>query len=162
MTTDDIDAGTHAGLSIDTNGQAFRHIVAGMHIGRMNPIPQAGVFDAVLTVGLEPGTVDDTVRHRHIPIPYVKVEGFPIADSADWAVRQVDGNRKLLIRSEGGRQRPGLVVALAILRLGGSYYDALTTLHHAAPDALTDFRYLDVLRRVEEAMVAFRRAGGRR
>lgn len=129
---------------------AFAHAVAGLHIGGMFPKPMTGEFGAVLTVGAEPGVVEDDIRHRHIPISYLHPDPDTFEAAADWAEDQLIAERTVLVRSEGGKQRPGLVIALVILNLGGSYFDAVNSVRKARLAALTDFRFLDLLKAADE------------
>ena len=124
----------------------FFHCSAGLHIGAMRPEPKAGEFDSVLTVAKEPGRVDDIVRHRHIPLSYQVMDRVQLDLAINWTLAQFDANRTVLVRSDGGRQRPGLVVAGTFLRLGATYPDALMCVTRGDPRALTDFRYLNILK----------------
>ncbi len=133
-------------------GPPFRHCVAGLHIGKMTPRPVEGEFDSVLTVAREAGHVPDLVRHRHTPLTYAVLPAEHLHDVVVWTESQLVEDRKILIRSEGGRQRPGLIVGAIIIRMGGSYADALTCVRRADPGALTDFRYLDLLRSLDQAL----------
>lgn len=130
---------------------AFRHAVAGMHLGAMFPKPMTGEFGAVLSVGTHPGVVEDNIRHRHLPISYANPDLDTCWAAADWAEDQLVADRTVLIRSEGGKQRPGIVVALVVISLGGTYYDALNCVRGANLDALTDFRFIDVLKAANAA-----------
>lgn len=126
---------------------AFRHIVAGMHVGRMTPMPHVGEFDAVLTVGATEGVVENGLRHRHLHLPYGPDMDIGLLDAASvWVQAQVQQDRKVLVRSEGGKERPALVVADVILCLGGRVEDVLQCLYHAGPHYLNDFRYRQLIR----------------
>lgn len=136
-----------------TYDPAFKHCIAGMYIGRMFPKPMSGEFGAVLSVGDRPGTVEDGIRHRHVHISYLNPDLNAAHRAADWVEDQLVAERTVLVRSEGGRQRPGLVVALVVIRLGGSYHDAMTAMHHGDWDALSEFRFQQMARHVHEATV---------
>lgn len=124
----------------------FRHCTGGLHIGPMHPEPKAGEFASVLTLASYPGSVDDSIRHRHIPLSYQVMDMDRLETAINWVIAQFDADRTVLVRSEGGKQRPGLVVAGAFLRLGGTYFDAVGCVHRANHLALNDFRYTNILR----------------
>lgn len=141
-----------------THGIGPFHAVAGMFIGQMGQLPREPAIQSVLTVAEQPGMVADDVRHRHLPLSYQTMVMLDLQVAVDWVLAQVGAERTVLVRSEGGRQRPGLVVALAVIGLGGHYYDAVTCVHHAHTGALTDFRYLDILK-AGDALMRQRRTG---
>lgn len=127
--------------------QPFPHAVAGMHLGRMTPMPLVGEFDAVLSVGADEGLVENGLRHKHLHLPYGPEIDVPRLNQAvAWVLAQVNADRRVLIRSEGGRQRPALVVAMVVVHLGGHVHDGIDAVVHADIGALSDFRYLRVLR----------------
>lgn len=130
--------------------QPFAHCSAGLYIGCMKPEPKAGEFASVLTLAVDPGTVDESIRHRHIPLSYQFMNREHLTLAVDWTLAQFDADRTVLVRSEGGRQRPGLVVAATFLRLGGTYIDATGCVSRGDPYALTDFRYLNILRDLDQ------------
>ena len=125
----------------------WRHTVAGMHIGDMEVRPMAGEFASVLTVAAEPGKVDDDIRHRHIPLSYMTMDEAALEEAVTWAFTQQQAERKLLVRSETGLQRPSLIVALVCLRMGASQAEALYCARRGAPSALTDFRYYELFKK---------------
>lgn len=145
---------------IDSTGQPnqrsglYRHVVAGISIGPMGGIPDT--IQAVLTVAARPGHVADSIPHRHIPLSYQNMDLGDLYKASIWVHQQTGGERTVLIRSERGRQRPALVAAMCVLNMGGYYADALSCIRSADPNALTDFRYLNILR--EEDALA-RRVG---
>ncbi len=124
----------------------FQHCSAGLYIGPMAPEPKAGEFASVLTLAAQPGTVDHSIRHRHIPLGREFLEREQLDVAIDWTLAQFDADRTVLVRSEGGTQRPALVVAAAFLRLGAGYLDAVLCVSRANPNALTDMHYLNVLK----------------
>lgn len=131
----------------------FPHVVAGMHIGQMNPQPKHGEFNSVLSIAVGAGTVEDGVRNKHLYLPYVgDIDRRDLDEAAFWVQQQVQIDRTVLIRSDSGRQRPGLVAGYVILRLGGRYLDAVTCVRKANPAALSDFRYLNMLRGLDAEM----------
>jgi hypothetical protein len=132
----------------------FHHVCAGIHIGSVVPQPKAGEFDCVLTLAAEPRSVDDSIRHRHIPLGYQSLDHAALDQAVQWVYAQFCADRTVLIRSEAGKQRPGLVAALALVQMGGTYLDALLCVRAANPAALTDFRYLTALRTYAEAAAA--------
>lgn len=137
----------------------YPHVVAGMHIGRMAmTLPER--FGAVLTVAERPGTVPDHVAHRHQHLSYFEMDLGALDDCVSWVLGQLAAERVVLIRSEAGRQRPALVAGLAILGLGGYYADAVYCVRKGDPHALTDFRYLQLLRNTDEAINARLRKAG--
>ncbi len=121
------------------------HAVAGMHIGAMGYLPREPAIQSVLTVAAVPGQVPDEVRHKHLPLSYQAMDLDDLHKGVDWVLAQLDAQRTVLVRSEGGCQRPALVVGLAIVALGGHYVDAVVCLRHANNEALTDFRYLALI-----------------
>lgn len=127
----------------------FPHIVAGMHIGGLEPRPVDGEFDAILDLGRVTGYAADGVKHAHVHIPYGYLEPEPLNTAVDWTLGQLTKDRSVLIRSERGRQRPALVVGMCVLQLGGRYFDALTCVRRAGASILTDFRYLQHLRETD-------------
>jgi hypothetical protein len=48
-------------------------------------------------------------------------------------------------------------VAMTVLTMGGYYHDALNCVRHARLDALTDFRYLQLLKDADELLNRRRR-----
>jgi hypothetical protein len=65
--------------------QEFRHIVAGIHIGRMTPEPKVGEMGAVLSVGAEPGTVEEGIKLRHLHLPYgPEIDRDHLAVCGEW------------------------------------------------------------------------------
>lgn len=135
-----------AQLDISQAQPYWIHCAAGMHIGKMDPRPMVGEFGAVLSLAEEAGKVDERVSHRHIPMSYLALDPQALADAIDFVHEQFATDRTVLVRSEGGLQRPALVVAAVCVRLGASYSEALYCVRRNAPKALTDFRYLNVLR----------------
>lgn len=130
------------------------HVVAGMHIGPMG-ILAPGSFDSVLTVAAVPGQVPETIRHRHHPLPYTAIpDHLDLANAQKWVNTQVAADRTVLVRSERGLQRPALVVALAILAIGGRYGDASRCLYLANPECFTDFRYHALVKAEDERIAA--------
>lgn len=89
-----------------------------------------------------PGLVPDLVIHRHQPLPEDRdrIDMADVQSAATWVRKHWMKNRSVLIRSDGGTQRPGLVAAVTILHLGGTITDALDTvpyrLHPTYVDAL--------------------------
>jgi hypothetical protein len=129
----------------------FTHIVAGMHIGRMTPEPKDGEMHAVLTVGQHPGTVEEGVKHKHIWLPYgPHIDKDDLEDATDYVLAHVNADRKVLIRSEGGRQRPGLVASYAILLLGGRTNDVIALTYPYC----NDFRYRHLITALDEEVNA--------
>lgn len=128
----------------------WSHCAAGLHIGKMEPRPLDGEFGAVLTLAAQPGRCDDGIRHRHIPLSYMNLDPNAFADAIDFVYDQFAADRPVLIRSEGGLQRPGLVVAATLMRLGAQKWEAISCVRRNAPHALTDFRYLNVLSALAE------------
>jgi hypothetical protein len=133
-------------LTTNTWINPWRHIVAGMHVGDMNIRPLTGEFGAVLTVAAEPGKVDEDIKHRHIPLSYINMDDDLLEEAVDWAFAQQQADRKLLIRSEGGKQRPSLIAALVCLRMGAKGNEALYCVRRGHPEALTDFRYVELFK----------------
>ncbi len=133
--------------------EPYPHVVAGMHLGRYEQRLVSGEFDAVLDVGTEAHFVPDGTRHAHIHIPYGgEIPEGRLEAAVDWVDRQVRADRRVLVRSEGGKQRPSLVIAVEILRLGGRTFDARTCLHKVDNALLTDFRYRAIVERLDEQM----------
>lgn len=132
----------------------FRHVVAGIHIGRMQPTPHVGEFDAVLTVGEDVGLVENGIRLKHVHLPYghPELSHDALSECAHWVNAQARENRRVLVRSEGGRQRPALVTALVVLRMGGTETDALECIWKADIRAMTDFRYRRILKNEARAL----------
>ncbi len=130
----------------------FPHLVAGIHIGTYRPAIVGGEFDAVLSVGREAGTAPEGVRHAHIHLPYGEMNTAALDNAVDWIRGQLSRDRTILIRSEKGKQRPALVAAMTVIRLGGSYFDATSCARRAGHDVLTDFRYLALLRHEDAAV----------
>lgn len=124
----------------------WRHIVAGMHVGDMAVRPLTGEFGAVLTVAAEPGKVDEDIKHRHIPLSYIHMDDALLDEAVSWAFSQQQADRKLLIRSEGGKQRPCLIAALVCVRMGASQSEALYCVRRSGTEALTDFRYVELFK----------------
>jgi hypothetical protein len=129
----------------------FHHVCAGIHIGAVVPQPKAGEFDSVLTIAAEPRSVDDSIRHRHIPINYQTPDRAALDQAVEWVYAQFFADRTVLIRSEAGKQRPGLVAAVTLVQMGATFHDALACVRVANPAALTDFRYLNTLRLYTDA-----------
>lgn len=129
-------------------GPEFRHVTMGMYIGCLTPQPKADEVDAVITLAREQGSVEHGLRHRHVPIGerIGGINAIHLEEAVDWTYKQIEAERRILIRSDNGRQRPGLVAACTILRFGGSYVDAVVAVRTARVSALTDFHYLDVLK----------------
>jgi hypothetical protein len=142
------------GTSDDTygNGPYWRHCGAGMHIGRMNPKPLVGEFDAVLTLAAEPGKLDRELPHRWLPMSYIKLDIDQTWDAIHWVLAQFHSDRKILVRSEGGLQRPALVVASAFVKLGATPSEATFAVRKYAPNALTDWRYQQFVTALFEAL----------
>jgi hypothetical protein len=138
-------------------GIDYAHVVAGMHIGCMGMFLPDHIA-AVLTVAKNPGTVPDKVAHRHQHLSYFDLDAVALDECVTWVLGQLSAERAVLIRSEGGRQRPALVAGMVILRLGGYYSDALYCLMKADPLAFSDFRYRQVLREADESINARLRA----
>lgn len=139
--------------TIDTGaGITLRHCVAGIFIGRMGIVPGTPKIQSVLTVAAVAGVVPDGVHHRHQPLSYLATSDSEVAEAAGWVLRQTSSERTVLVRSEGGRQRPGLIVGMAVLLMGGYYHDAITCVRHARSDALTDFRYLALLKESDDLL----------
>jgi hypothetical protein len=134
------------------------HAVAGMFIGGMGQLPTDPKIQAVLTVAAQPGHVPDGIHHRHLPISYQLTQMPEVSAGVEWVLNQVLAERTVLVRSEGGRQRPGLVVAMAVLMMGGYYHDALNAVRHARVSALTDFRYLQLLTDADKVLNQRRRS----
>lgn len=130
-------------------GLNFTHTIGGLHVGRYTPRPLNGEFGSVLSVGADPGTVEDGIRHKHLPIPYIRTDEDAVRKAADWVEDQTLGDRTVLVRSEGGRQRPALVIAYVIVRMGGSFVDAINCVRRRDITLLSDFRYLDMLKAYE-------------
>jgi hypothetical protein len=141
-----------------THGTGPFHAVAGIFIGQMGWLPREPEIQSVLTVAEQPGIVADDIRHRHLPLSYQTMVMTDLEAAVEWVLVQVATQRTVLVRSEGGLQRPGLVVALAVLALGGHYQDAVTCVRHAHTGALTDFRYLEILK-AGDAVMRKRRTG---
>lgn len=131
------------------NTSPFRHCSAGLYIGPMRPEPKTGEFASVLTLAAEPGTVDDAIRHRHLPLSYQVMDRVQLEQAINWTLAQFEADRTILIRSEGGKQRPALVAAATFLRLGATYFEALQCITTATPGALTDFRYRNILKEMD-------------
>ncbi len=129
------------------------HVVAGVHIGRMSSNLPA-TFGSVLTVATRPGAVRDGVMHRHQHLSYFEMNLIDLNSAVEWVLQRLATEKPILIRSEGGRQRPALVAAMCILRMGGYYHDAMNCVHAANPEALTDFRYRTILREADEVINA--------
>lgn len=130
----------------------WRHCGAGMHIGRMNPRPLAGEFDAVLTLAKEPGKVDRELPHRHLPLSYINTDIDQAWEAMHWVLAQFDADRRVLVRSEGGLQRPGLIIACAFVSLGATPSEALSTVRRKAPNAVTEWRYVHFVNALFAAM----------
>jgi hypothetical protein len=144
---------TGTGIARPGIDRKFRHCVAGMHIGGMTTLPHLGEFDAVLSVGADEGIVENGVRHKHLHLHYgPDIASAVLDEAAAWVGVQVSLDRKVLVRSEGGRQRPGLVVAAVVLHMGGFYNDAINSVRRARLDALTDFRYLAILKHMDQEL----------
>jgi hypothetical protein len=139
---------TSSGISPPTG---YPHVVAGVHIGRM-ALSLPRVFSSVLTVAEQPGTVPDGVAHRHLHLSHYDIDLKDLDEAAGWVLGQLDAQRPVLIRSEGGKQRPALVAGFVILYLGGYYTDAMYCLRKADPGALTDFRYLHLLQKADQVI----------
>jgi hypothetical protein len=136
---------TSPGIAALPERPLYRHVVAGMHIGPMAlTLPEW--FGAVLTVAEKPGTVPDKIAHKHLHLSYYDMDRRDLDAAAEWVMSHIESEHPVLIRSEAGRQRPALVAGLVILGLGGFYADALFCLRKANPSSLTDFRYLALLR----------------
>jgi hypothetical protein len=131
----------------------FRHCVAGIHVGRMTPRPLAGEFDRVVTLATEPGTVDDRIRHHHLPISYINPEVQRLRQAAIQVRDLVNADQKVLLRSEGGRQRPGSVVMMTVLLLGGTFHDALQVTS-VNGRLVTDFRFERMVKDYEDEIRA--------
>jgi hypothetical protein len=131
---------------IPTPQAPFKHCVAGIHVGRMEPFPLAGEFDVVLSVAAEAGAVDDGISHQHMPISYIHPDQFMLLTAAGRVAAWVDGDKRVLIRSEGGRNRPGSIVALAVLELGGNALDAFNAVDNHGISLISDFRYRNIVR----------------
>ncbi len=136
----------------------FLHVVAGLHIGPMTLALPAGRFGAVLSVGARAGRETTNVHHRHIPLDYENPDPQHVNAAAHWARWQSDPvglrPRNVLVRSERGLQRPSLVVAVAILELGGTYRDAIDCIRYAHSDALTEDSHLQILRDLDRVINA--------
>lgn len=129
--------------STDTTPQ-FSHIAAGIHVGVMSmnvPSP----IQAVLTVAERPGIVPDGIAHKHIYLHPIDYSPLDVADASGWVLEQLDCDRQVLIRSEGGNQRPSLVAGFSILQLGGFFDDVITCLGRAHPTYLSNPEYRDFL-----------------
>lgn len=130
----------------------FPHVVAGMHLGRMEPTPLKGEFDAVLSVGDEPGPAEKGLRLKHVHLAYGP--GLPdpemAADCVHWVMGHIGQDRKVLVRSEGGKNRPALIIGMVVLRMGGSYWDAMFSLREARYDALDNLRFRRLLQAFAE------------
>jgi hypothetical protein len=149
----DTNLGITAGINALPNfRQPFQHVIAGLHLGAMTPNPHEGEFDSILSVGDEPGSVPDLVHHRHVPLNYSNLDIESFTNAVHWTLGQLAHDRKILVRSERGLQRPALVVAVCILRMGGSYYDATSCVWKANPQALSDFRYKQLLANIDQVL----------
>lgn len=133
--------------------EQMRHVVAGVHIGRMGILAPRAV-QSVLSLSLQPGMVPEGTHHRHLPVAYQVIDRAAIDAAAAWTLSQVWSQRTILIRSEAGRQRPGLVAAMVILGLGGRYADAMSLVQGADPEAMSDVRFQEILRAEDAAIRA--------
>jgi hypothetical protein len=130
-------------------GFGYAHVVAGMYIGDMPLRPMPEEFHGVLTLAQQSGAVHEGIKHKHLHIPYgpMPYESEElITQAADWVGAFVASDHKVLVRSEGGKNRPGLVVGAAIIHMGGRFGDAISCIMGARPAALGDFRYQRWLR----------------
>ncbi len=135
----------------------FKHCGAGLFIGPMHPKPTFEEFGAVLTVAKHPGFVEDGVAHRHLYLTYQCMDINDLFEAVNWVQGKYEADRPVLIRSEGGKERPALVVAATFIRLGGSWSDAVLAIARADPNALKDFRYRNLLHEVAKFEMAVRR-----
>lgn len=124
---------------------SFHHCIAGMFIGGMQPLPTLTEVEAVLTLAAVPGAVGDGIKHRHLPMSYIQpIVREDLYQGLDWIEGQLAQDRRVLIRSEGGRNRPGLLVAGMCVKWGGATFDAIRAARHGHVSALTDFRYANL------------------
>ena len=126
------------------------HVVAGIHIGAMSKLPHGHNIHSVVTVADQPGLVPDGVSHKHLPLSYQSMNQDTLLEAVLWTLEQVHLEHTVLIRSERGLQRPALVAATVVLHMGGWYFDAMTCVKKANPKALTDFRYLNMLKETDK------------
>lgn len=134
-------------LGITSDAEPFWiHTAGGLHMGRMEPRPLAGEFDSILTLAADPGHLDPAIRHKHLPLSYMRLDPDVLAQAIEWTHEQFMADRKLLVRSEGGRQRPGLVIAGLFVRLGATETEAIYSVRRNCYEALDDFRYRAVIR----------------
>lgn len=128
------------------NQLRFWDCSAGLWIGQMIPEPKIEEFGAVLSVAADAPHVDDRIKHRHIPLSAQVMNRQALLEAIDWVFLQWQGDRAVLVRAEEPSERPALVVAGVFLRMGGTYFDALTCIRRGNPLALWDFRYLNILK----------------
>ncbi len=128
----------------------FLHLVAGIHVGRMSPTPISGEFDVVITLAEHPGDVGDGITHHHIPVSFINPDVPTLRGVAAKTYSYVMVGKKVLIRSEGGRNRPACVVGLAVVEMGGTSMDTISCTTNHGLTLMRDFRYARIVKEAVE------------